>query len=213
VTPNFATDRLKVKGKSPAGFAMTTMEKLCGVLKTIREPNFTSEEHKPPLTMVSTAYTDTLVIDQLGATGLAALYACFAHSWPPGESPGPKTPKVPAAFERDNPGKWYHPEVITISNSYPGVFTLTLPTQLEQEIMALGIQRPKNRWILRSMIGTLIRTGYCADTDQVTIVVGFGNKSQAVAAVGQAESHCRAIVSHGRDRPRHGTHGGKNWSS
>ena len=165
VTPEYAAGRMKIKGKSPDNFALSTVEKLSGVLKCIRETLFVDDEVHAPLTQTSTAYTDLLVLDQLGAMGLAGLYACFALSYPPGEKKGPVVPTVPFKHSKENPGKWYHPHVISISNSYPKIFTLGEPTPLEQE---LAFDQPRNRLLMRMFIAYLVRTGTCATKDDAT---------------------------------------------
>jgi hypothetical protein len=112
VTPEYATNKMKVAGKSPDGFGYSSVEKLSGLLKAIREPQLTDEEVYPALTHISSAYTDLMVMDQLGQIGVGALFNCFSFSWPRGEPPGPKTPIVPPKFKLDHPKKWYNINVI-----------------------------------------------------------------------------------------------------
>ena len=118
----------QVKDESPEGFAYTTVQKLTGVLRAIREKNFVHEEVFPPLTQTSTAYSDLLIVDQLGPMGLAALFNCFAHSYVKGEEKCPGVVHVPPKYKKENAGKYYHPNILTISNSYPGIFTHVKPT-------------------------------------------------------------------------------------
>ena len=146
----------KVKSVSPEGFAFSTVQKLAGVLRAIREKMFVHEEVLPALTQTSTAYSDLLVVDQLGPIGLATLFNTFAHSYVKGEPKSPGEVNVPPKYKKENGTKYYHPNVLTISNSYPGIFTNVKPTPTEKE---LAFDCPRNRLLMRMFIGHLVRTG------------------------------------------------------
>ena len=152
--------------KECEGYSKGTCQRAIGVLRALRTDLAPEVEGVPLLYQKSTAFTDLLVMDQLGMGGYAAWFATFGHCAAlAGETtclvvPGTKTLTAKKTI-------WHAPMIMNEANAYPKIFTHDLRDAPEwpQEVLELALENAPHFLLARMYVGNLARLGVSATHD------------------------------------------------
>ena len=154
---------------APKAYSLATLTKLMGVLRAIRVDADGEQEEIPLTDQASTAYTDMLLFDQLGRTGVAVWHATYQFSYPPGEKINRTLPGT--AQSSTSKHEWRQPVLIFEANSYPGVWTRDISGKLSADERELPFKNPRMHFLMRLFMGTVARTGLAPSLAQANSFV------------------------------------------
>ena len=169
---------------APKAYSLATLTKLIGVLRAVRVDADGEQEEIPLTEQPSTAYTDMLLFDQLGKTGVAVWHATYQYSYPAGEKVNRTLPGT--AANSTSAREWRQPVLMFEANSYPGVWTRDVNGSLSPDERELPFKNPRMHFLMRLFMGTVARTGVAPSHDQ------------AIEFVTMMEAYPRLVVLWGR---------------
>ena len=135
------------------------------MLRALRTDLAPEVEGVPLLYQKSTAFTDLLVMDQLGQGGYAAWFATFGHC---GNLAGETTCSVlPGTRTHGKNTTWQAPLIMNEANTYPKIFTHEARDApvWPQEVRDLALDNAPHFLLARMYVGNLARLGVAATHD------------------------------------------------
>lgn len=151
--------------KECEGYSKGTCQRAIGVLRALRTDLAPEVEGVPLLYQKSTAFTDLLVMDQLGQGGYAAWFATFGHC---GNLAGETTCSVlPGTRTHGKNTTWQAPLIMNEANTYPKIFTHEARDApvWPQEVRDLALDNAPHFLLARMYVGNLARLGVAATHD------------------------------------------------